>query len=214
MHSQNEKRIRCLISPSNSLQLSFCQTHSKVVRTPTLDTEVDIQLNLEEFHEDILGHDTIQKGAPLARGGMATVFNGKYGVIPVALKGARGFLNNLLKEAATVMKLRHPNVVHVYGIWKDRDERVFLVCSIVPLFPLYCHCCVCVFLPLLFSVVNLTLAACSQVLEFCVNRDISLHITKPFTEVSALQRQQWVLQVSGLMIALSLHPANSVYPSP
>ena len=40
-----------------------------------------------------------------------------------------------------------------------------------------------------------------QVLELCVNQDISLHIVKPFTEVSALQRQQWVLQVFTLAIS-------------
>ena len=39
-----------------------------------------------------------------------------------------------------------------------------------------------------------------QVLELCVNQDISLHIVKPFTEVSALQRQQWVLQVFALAL--------------
>ena len=41
-----------------------------------------------------------------------------------------------------------------------------------------------------------------QVLELCVNQDISLHIVKPFTEVSALQRQQWVLQVFALALTL------------
>ena len=35
-----------------------------------------------------------------------------------------------------------------------------------------------------------------------MNRDISLHIVKPFAEVSALQRQQWVLQVFALALTL------------
>ena len=101
-------------------------------RSPTLEAAQTTSLEsvdskLEEFPEDILGFDTIQKGAPLARGGMSTVFNGKYGVIPVALKEALGSLDTLLNEAATIMKLRHPNVVHVYGIWKDREHRVFMV---------------------------------------------------------------------------------------
>ena len=62
---------------------------------------------------------------------MANVFNGKYGVIPVALKEARNSLDALLNEAVTLMKLKHPNVVQVYGIWKDRKERVFMVGSTV-----------------------------------------------------------------------------------
>ena len=62
---------------------------------------------------------------------MANVFNGKYGVIPVALKEARNSLDTLLNEAATIMKLKHPNVVQVYGIWKDRKKRVFMVGSTV-----------------------------------------------------------------------------------
>ena len=88
-----------------------------------------MDIKLEQFPEHLLEVDTIQKGAPLARGGMANVFNGKYGVFPVALKEARNSLETLLNEAATIMKLKHPNVVQVYGIWKDRKERVFMVVS-------------------------------------------------------------------------------------
>ena len=86
-----------------------------------------------------MGLDTIQKGAPLARGGMATVFNGKYGAVPVALKEATRSLDTLLNEAATIMKLRHPNVVHVYGIWQDGGRRVFMVllCSCIAV--VHCH---------------------------------------------------------------------------
>ena len=91
----------------------------------------DVDIKLEQFPEHLLGVDTIQKGAPLARGGMANVFNGKYGVIPVALKEALHSLDTLLNEAAIIMKLKHPNVVQVYGIWKDRKERVFMVVSAV-----------------------------------------------------------------------------------
>ena len=36
-----------------------------------------------------------------------------------------------------------------------------------------------------------------------MNLDISLHIVKPFIEVSALQRQQWVLQVFALAFTLA-----------
>ena len=86
-------------------------------------------MQLEEFPDDILGLDTIQKGAPLAGGSMATVFNGKYGAMPVALKEATRFSDTLLNEAVTMMKLKHPNVVQVYGIWKDSEQRVFMVLS-------------------------------------------------------------------------------------
>ena len=58
---------------------------------------------------------------------MATVFNGKYGAMPVALKEATRFSDTLLNEAAAMMKLKHPNVVQVYGIWKDSEQRVFMV---------------------------------------------------------------------------------------
>jgi hypothetical protein len=97
-----------------------------------------VDIKLGKFPGHLLGVETIQKGAPLARGGMVTVFNGKYGVIPVALKEAAHSLDTLLNEAATIMKLKHPNVVQVYGIWKDRKQRVFMVVSIIAI---YCFCC-------------------------------------------------------------------------
>ena len=86
-----------------------------------------MDIKLKQFPEHLLGVETIQKGAPLGRGGTATVFNGKYGVIPVALKQDAQSLDTLLNEAAIIMNLKHPNVVQVYGIWKDRKERVFMV---------------------------------------------------------------------------------------
>ena len=78
----------------------------EAVSSPAFNNVVDIKL--EKFPEHLLGVETIQKGAPLARG---TVFNGKYGVIPVALKKAAHSLDTLLNEAATIMKRKHPNVV-------------------------------------------------------------------------------------------------------
>ena len=77
---------------------------------------------------------------------MGTVFNGKYGVIPVALKEAVYVrsLDILWNEAIITMKLKHPNVVQVYGIWKDRKERVFMVVSIIVICCLKnSHDCVC-----------------------------------------------------------------------
>ena len=103
---------------------------------PRTASNHDVDIKLEHFPEYLLGVETIQRGALLARGGMANVFNGKYGVIPVALKEAVDSLDTLLNEAATIMKLTHPNVVQVYGIWKDRKERVFMVVSIIIV-----HCC-------------------------------------------------------------------------
>ena len=72
--------------------------------------------------------DTIQKGVPLAaRGGITTAFAGKYGAIPVALKETLHSVDSLLNEVAPIMELKHPNVVQMYGIWKDSKERVFMV---------------------------------------------------------------------------------------
>ena len=42
-----------------------------------------------------------------------------------------------------------------------------------------------------------------QVLEFCVHGDIVEYIQKPLSDVSSTQRQQWVLQVCVLAIAIS-----------
>ena len=38
-----------------------------------------------------------------------------------------------------------------------------------------------------------------------MNQNMSVQIDKPFDEVSALQRQQWVLQVFALTLALTPH---------
>ena len=82
---------------------------------------------LKEFPDYMLEVGSIQRGTKLGRGGMATVYKGKYGAIPVALKHAADNVDILVKEAATLMKLRHPNIVQVFGIWKDSQKRVFLV---------------------------------------------------------------------------------------
>ena len=82
---------------------------------------------LKEFPDYMLEVGSIQRGTKLGRGGMATVYKGKYGSIPVALKHAADNVDILVKEAATLMKLRHPNIVQVFGIWKDSQKRVFLV---------------------------------------------------------------------------------------
>ena len=115
--------------PESAGAASSRTTTSDAASSCTLSVDVDSKL--EQFPEHLLGIDTIQKGALLARGGMAKIFNGKYGVIPVALKQAVRLLDALLNEAATIMKLKHPNVVQVYGMWKDRRQRVFMVVSII-----------------------------------------------------------------------------------
>lgn len=94
------------------------QLHNQLASTSSI---------LKEFPEYMLDVGSIQKGTKLGRGGMATVYKGKYGAIPVALKHAAGNVDILVKEAATLMKLRHPNIVIVFGIWKDNQRRVFLV---------------------------------------------------------------------------------------
>ena len=44
-----------------------------------------------------------------------------------------------------------------------------------------------------------------------MNQDISLYIVKPFTEVSALQRLQWVSQVFALALTLYFYVRNQWY---
>lgn len=90
--------------------------------------EVDVKL--EELSDQLLGLETIQKGAPLDRSDTPVVFNGKYGTVPVVLKQAAdsaGSLAMLLNETTTIMKLRHPNVAQAFGIWKDAMEGIYMV---------------------------------------------------------------------------------------
>merc|ERR1719174_16803 len=84
-------------------------------------------INLEDIPVHVLGLNAIQKGAPIARGGMSTMFNGKYGPIPVALKQSVGSVQMLVNEAAIITKMHHPNVIQAYGIWKNVDVEVFMV---------------------------------------------------------------------------------------
>ena len=87
--------------------------------------------NLEDIPVHVLGLYAIKKGAPIGRGGMSTVFNGKYGPIPVALKQAVDSVQVLVNEAAMISKMQHPNVIQSYGIWKNANEEVFMVCVIL-----------------------------------------------------------------------------------
>ena len=89
------------------------------------------ETNLEDIPVHVLGLDAIKKGAPIGRGGMSTVFNGKYGPIPVALKQAVGSVQMLVNEATIITKMHHPNVIQAYGIWKNADHEVFMVYVIV-----------------------------------------------------------------------------------
>ena len=139
MKKQTEQPSTALIAepPEASIDVipdspEAASSHTSISEaTSSRSVNVDVDIKLEQFPEHLLGVDTIQKGALLARGGTANVFNGKYGVIPVALKQAVRLLDALLNEAATIMKLKHPNVVQVYGMWKDRRQRVFMVVSII-----------------------------------------------------------------------------------
>ena len=84
-------------------------------------------VNLEEVPVHVLGLTAIKKGASIGRGGMSTVFNGKYGPMPVALKQATHSVSMLVNEAAILTKMLHPNVIQVYGIWKNAAQEVFMV---------------------------------------------------------------------------------------
>ena len=130
-HTAVRPRLVCVPEHTSiSIAHSLSPTHSQVQALPPMPKPITtVDSKLEEFSEQLLGLDTIQKGAPLARSG-TTLFNGKYGTVPVALKQAANSADSLailLNEATTIMKLRHPNVVQVFGIWKDEMEKVFMV---------------------------------------------------------------------------------------
>ena len=95
--------------------------------TESLPAAADDVINLEEIPVYLLGLNAIKKGVQIGRGGMSTVFNGKYGPIPVALKQAVGSVQILVNEAAIITKMHHPNVIQTYGIWKNADQEVFMV---------------------------------------------------------------------------------------
>ena len=88
-------------------------------------------IDLENIPVHLVGLDAIKKGAPIGRGGMSTVFNGKYGPIPVALKQAAYSVQVLLNEAAIITKMQHLNVIQTYGIWKNAKQEVFMVYDIL-----------------------------------------------------------------------------------
>ena len=95
---------------------------------PESDVNAAASIKLEKFPQHFLGASTVKRGQRQAYGSMGTVFMGKYGAIPVALKAVTDSLDTLLDEADTVMKLRHPNLVRAYGIWKDNsNQQLFLV---------------------------------------------------------------------------------------
>ena len=85
------------------------------------------EVNIENSPVHLLGLNAIKQGAPIGRGGMSTVFNGKYGPIPVALKQAKYSVSTLVNEAALITKIHHPNVIQTYGIWENADQEIFMV---------------------------------------------------------------------------------------
>ena len=94
-------------------------------------TAAHAEVDLEGIPVHMLELDAIRKGTPIGRGGMSTVFKGKYGPIPVALKQAIDSVQMLINEAATITKIHHPNVIQVFGIWKNAEQEVFMVYAIV-----------------------------------------------------------------------------------
>ena len=95
--------------------------------TESLPAAADDVISLEEIPVYLLGLNAIKQGAPIGRGGMSTVFNGKLGPTPVALKQAKGSVQTLLNEAQMITKMHHPNVIQVFGIWKNAQQQVFMV---------------------------------------------------------------------------------------
>ena len=91
----------------------------------------DDVIDLENIPVHLLGLNAIKQGAPIGHVGMSKVFKGKYGPMPVALKQAVDSVQTLVNEAAILTKMLHPNVIQVYGIWKNAEQEVFMVCVIL-----------------------------------------------------------------------------------
>ena len=141
IHSQKHQTRTEAHPPRKPEQKTECtlDNHSEVTHIPdnhsavshTLDAPAMApvnpgdDINLESIPVHLLGVHAIKKGAPIGCGGMSTVFNGKYGPIPVALKQAAS--SALLNEAQIITKMHHPNVIRVFGIWKNAEEQIFMV---------------------------------------------------------------------------------------
>ena len=151
----------------------------------------DDVVDLENIPVHLLGLNAIKQGAPIGHVGMSKVFKGKYGPMPVALKQAVDSVQMLINEAAIITKIQHPNVIQVFGIWKNAEQEVFMVFITL----VFCLADTCV------GVLNAKLIKTLQVMEFCLHGDILEYIAKPLTEVPLTTRQQWVLQVSILSLA-------------
>ena len=134
----HQKQTRAESHPLSDLEH---KTASTQVKHPNQSGETDIPdapeiapvaaddgIDLESIPVHVLGLDAIKKGAPIGCGGMSTVFSGKLGTTPVALKQTTNdSVQILLNEAEMLTKINHRNVIKVFGIWKNAEQQVFMV---------------------------------------------------------------------------------------
>ena len=125
-HPQREPEQKTASTVENHPKNS-AGTHVPEVSSEVAAAVADDVIDLEDIPVHLLGINAIKKGAPIGSGGMSTVFNGKFGSMPVALKQAKYSVQTLLKEAEIITKMHHPNVIQVYGIWKNAQQQVFMV---------------------------------------------------------------------------------------
>ena len=128
----------CNAKASNSL------VHVVNSKTPPVDLPLnDPARRLSMFAASdkldlLLSAGGVTLGRKLAQGGGGQVFMGRFADQDVALKESYGMLlnnnnNELVREAAMMIKLNHHNIVRFFGIWQPEGttraeaDRVFLV---------------------------------------------------------------------------------------
>ena len=118
--------------PAEAKQEILCTSDNPLPDLSKMEpTAAHAEVDLEGIPVHMLELDAIRKGTPIGRGGMSPVFKGKYGPMPVALKQAIDSVQMLINEAATITNIHHPNVIQVFGIWKNAEQEVFMVYAIV-----------------------------------------------------------------------------------
>ncbi|KAJ3122130.1 ATP phosphoribosyltransferase (ATP-PRTase) (ATP-PRT) [Nowakowskiella sp. JEL0407] len=89
---------------------------------------------METVESCLIQHKDVEYNVnnPIARGGMSSVYSGKWAGIDVAVKLIRDFSNksvieSLLEEFAILVRLRHQNIVLLYGVSMDTKNALIIL---------------------------------------------------------------------------------------
>lgn len=93
---------------------------------------IKMMCTMQNENDILLPVDSINMENKIGAGGGGQIFRGRFGTIAVALKEDFAMVIGskfgiIAREAGILMKLRHPNIVRFYGMWRQRNERLFLV---------------------------------------------------------------------------------------